>query len=237
MDVYWLEQAEAAVPSSDDWLSPRETICWSGLRSEKRRRDWRLGRWTAKRALAAYWKLPPDGQTLARLEIRPAPSGAPLVFIADEPVAVTISLSHRAARASCAIAMAGAGLGCDVELIEPRSAAFAADYFTAEEQAFVESVSAPDRFPLLALLWSGKESALKALQDGLRLDLRCVSVLPADFPPPSGRHEWRPLHVRYTRGATFHGWWHSTGALVRTLVAVPPPLPPIALPMPAISRH
>jgi hypothetical protein len=55
-----------------------------------------------------------------------------------------------------------------------------------------------------------------------------VSVLPADFPPSPGRHEWRPLHVRYG-GETFHGWWYSTGIFVRTLVAAPQPLAPTAL--------
>ena len=50
--------------------------------------------------------------------------------------------------------------------IEPRSDAFVADYFTIEEQALVARASAADRDRILALLWSGKESALKALREG-----------------------------------------------------------------------
>ena len=86
------------------------------MRFAKRRDDWRLGRWTAKRALAAYLNLPSNPQTLADIEIRPAPSGAPEVFVANKPAAVTISLSHRGGVAACAVAPSGMELGCDLEM-------------------------------------------------------------------------------------------------------------------------
>jgi 4'-phosphopantetheinyl transferase len=54
MDVYWLDQTQADVPAGDEWLCAREAACLARLRFAKRRADWRLGRWTAKRALAAY---------------------------------------------------------------------------------------------------------------------------------------------------------------------------------------
>ena len=74
MDVYWLEQAESEIPAHDQWLSVRDAACLGGLRFAKRRADWRLGRWTAKRALAIYWKIPTDPKTLSEIEIRPAPA-------------------------------------------------------------------------------------------------------------------------------------------------------------------
>ncbi len=245
-DVYWLEQTEADVPAENDWLSASEAVRLSGMRFAKRRADWRLGRWTAKRALAVYLKLPGHPQALTGIEIRPAPSGAPEVFVANQAAAVTISLSHRAGRAVCAVALSGVALGCDLEMIEPRSDGFIADYFSSEEQALVARACAADRPRLLALLWSGKESALKALRTGLRLDTRCVIVSPVDAPPrrdgdgymenpaltlgpsysPNG---WRPLQVGYTNGQIFQGWWLHTGNLLRTLVAAPPPVPPIRL--------
>ena len=67
-------------------------------------------------------------------------------------------------------------LGCDLEIVEPRSDAFVADYFTAEEQEVVRQACPADRFALIALIWSAKESALKALQSGLRIDTRSLSV-------------------------------------------------------------
>ena len=63
-------------------------------------------------------------------------------------------------------------LGCDLEVIEPRSEEFVADYFTTEEQKMVSQAPIADRSKLLALLWSAKESALKALREGLRFDTR-----------------------------------------------------------------
>lgn len=93
--VYWLEQTQADVPAENDWLSARESVCLSGLRFAKRRADWRLGRWTAKYAVTSFLNLPMDAQDLAQIEIRPASSGAPEIFIANEPAAVAVSIRDR----------------------------------------------------------------------------------------------------------------------------------------------
>jgi len=114
MDVYWLEQSEADVPTADDWLSSNEVVRLIGMRVAKRRADWRLARWTAKCALAIYLKLPDHPQSLQEIEVRPAPSGAPEAFVSNAAVAVTISISHRAGVAACAVAPPGASLGCDL---------------------------------------------------------------------------------------------------------------------------
>ena len=111
MNVYWLEQTEADVPAENDWLSASEMLRLSGLRFAKRRDDWRLGRWTAKRALAACLSLAAHPRVLAKIEIRPAPSGAPEAFVADKPAEVTISLSHRAGIGLCARGAARRGVG------------------------------------------------------------------------------------------------------------------------------
>jgi 4'-phosphopantetheinyl transferase len=201
------------------------------MRFPKRRSDWRLGRWTAKRALAACLNLAADHRSLARIEIRPASSGAPEVFLGGGKAAVTISISHRAGWAACAVGQAVSPalvlLGCDLEVVEPRSEAFAADYFTAEEQELVAQASPAERFRLLAVLWSGKESALKALRVGLRLDTRCVAVNPFAG-QVSGESDWRPLCAHYN-GQVLHGWWGQTGSLVRTMVAAPAPAAPHSL--------
>ena len=81
MNVYWLEQTEADVPAENDWLSANEAVCLNGMRFAKRRADWRLGRWTAKRALSVYLDVPAHPQVFKKIEIRPAPSGAPEVFL------------------------------------------------------------------------------------------------------------------------------------------------------------
>ena len=245
MNVYWLEQSEADVPAENDWLSANEAVCLNSMRFAKRRNDWRLGRWTAKCALSLTLDVPAHLQALKKIEIRPAPSGAPEVFFDNQPAAVTISLSHRSGIAACAVAISGVEIGCDLEIVEPHSDAFVADYFTIEEQALVARASAADRDWILALLWSGKESALKALREGLRLDTRSVIVIPCAT--SFDLNGWSQLRVRYTGGRyaggrytgdhypgdqIFHGWWQRADGIVRTLVAAPPPHPPIRLRIP-----
>src|SRR5437660_665235 len=58
MEVHWLEQRGSDVPPQDDWLSAAELMRLAGMRVEKRRVDWRLGRWTAKAAIAAHMRTP-----------------------------------------------------------------------------------------------------------------------------------------------------------------------------------
>jgi len=227
MQIHWLEQTEADVPAGEEWLSPSEALRSHDIFFAKRRNDWRLGRWTAKKAWAAYLKLPCEPQVFREIEIRPAASGAPELFYRDSPAGATISLSHRDGTALCAIAPSGGALGCDLEVIEPRSDAFLADYFTAEEQALVARAPAANRSRLLALLWSAKESALKALHEGLRLDTRCMIAEPAKS--SAGLDGWHPLRVRHTGGEIYQGWWQQAGNLVRTVVAAPTPDLPILL--------
>jgi 4'-phosphopantetheinyl transferase len=230
MELHWLEQTEADVPPQNIWLSATERAQLNGMRFAKRRTDWHLGRWTAKRGLAVYLNLPSHPEVLAKLELRPAASGAPEVFWAGEPAPVTVSLSHRDGRSFCAIAPAGVELGCDLEMIEPRSDAFMSDYFTADEQELVMRAPAADWARLLTLLWSAKESALKALHTGLRLDTRSVVV---SFDESQfDLNGWSPLQVRCPAGRIFHGWWQQTDYLVRTVVADPSPGTPIRLTAP-----
>jgi 4'-phosphopantetheinyl transferase len=234
MDISWLEQTEADVPTENQWLSTEESICLSSMRFAKRRADWRLGRWTAKHAVAACLNLSTTIRALANIEILSAPSGAPEVFLQGGPADVAISLSHRDGTALCTVAPAGTGFGCDLETIEPRSDAFVADYFTASERALIARTPVEHRPLIVALVWSGKESALKALHLGLRLDTRCVCVRPVDAlhqpagndwqdlcpdPVTSNPYGWRPLSVHCPSGSVYGGWWRFEDHLVRTIVS------------------
>jgi len=235
MNVYWLEQIEADLPEVDNWLSPDEKARLAAMRFPRRRADWRLGRWTAKQTLAICLNLPDDPESLASIEIRSAASGAPQAFVDAEPSGMAISLSHRAGVALCAIASWDARLGCDLETIEPRSDAFLTDYFTDEEQALVRATRAADRPRALTLLWSAKESALKALQAGLRLDTRSITVsLEGDA---FRADDWSPLRARYSDDQVFYGWWRSDKNLVRTMVCNTPAPKLVRLSVPAHSGN
>src|SRR5579863_5646226 len=194
MNLAWYEQSLADVSGEDDWLSAWEKSHLAGLRIPKRRADWRLGRWTCKHAVAHYLAICSDPARLATIEIRPEPSGATVVFIEGVAADVSISLSHREGVAACVVGPSGAMFGCDLEAIEPRSEAFVADYLTLEEQATVRKSSSLHRARVVALIWSAKESALKALRVGLRANTGCVSVDFEDHSEPTYSE-----HVRIAR--------------------------------------
>ncbi len=232
MNIYWAEQRSCDVPEDDPWLSAAEAAHLSGLRIAKRRSDWRLGRWTAKSVIAAY--LGESPKHFADIELRPTRSGAPQVFIAGEPAAVTVSLSHREGRAICAVTSDIAAMGCDLELVEPRSEAFVTDYFTEAEQASIAGLRDAYRFQMITLLWSAKESALKALKLGLRLDTRLLQVAPSFVPE---HHGWCWLRVDAGQQRAFDGWWRCSENFVQTVVADPAPAPPVELKLLAPSLH
>ena len=239
MTVRWFEQSLADVPAFDDWLGSWELSHLGGLHIPKRRADWRLGRWTAKCALSACLNLPPCVETFRSIQIRPAVSGAPEAFLNEAPAHVPISLSHSGGVAACAVTTSGTALGCDLELVEPRTDAFVADYFTSPEQFLISKVPVADRFALISLIWSAKESALKALRTGLRIDTRCVSVTVHDGVQGLGItglqgtspescdaasepfRDWHTIEAKHAETGVLHGRWSYKYPFVRTLVCFP----------------
>jgi 4'-phosphopantetheinyl transferase len=234
----WLEQHVSDVPSTDEWLSASERDTLARLRIPKRRGEWRLGRWTAKRSIllaGARWfralGLPKDNGTRAgwcRVEVTPAPDGAPEGFFDGRPLPLRISLTHRAGHAACIVGPAESTAGCDLELIEDRDERFVADYFTANERALITGMGTNGTRALVAnVIWSAKESALKALRVGLRVDTREVEVR---LLPWLARGEWSALAVyQSARPRLLSGWWRSAGERVATVVAYPPQDPPVRL--------
>jgi 4'-phosphopantetheinyl transferase len=216
----------AEVPEHDGWLTPRERAVLERLKVSKRRRDWRLGRWTAKAALHAAWRAVCDRDPEPVLEILAAPDGAPELHGTTAP-APGFSLSHSGGTALCAVARPGVRVGCDLEQVEPRSNAFIQDFFVARERELVHA-SAADRRPLVAnLIWSAKESALKALRTGLRLDTRRVAVRWSEGQPDG---HWQPIEVSIAGDPQpLVGWWRAAAGSVLTLVSDPPTPPPTRL--------
>jgi|SRR5579871_5207431 len=237
--VYWLEQQAGEVWAEDEWLSAAELAQLDGFRIPKRRLDWRLGRWTTKNAVATYLRLPIEPSALAAIEVRPAASGAPEVFLGGTAAPLAISLTHRGGSAVCAMVPEGAVIGCDLELIEPRSEPFVADYFTADEQQAVAHALGEERWRVVALLWSAKESTLKALREGLRIDTRQVAVTLGETAGAVRGAEsrgWHPLSTRFG-DRLFAGWWQRAGESVLTIVGETGLQPPLALSATSVGAH
>lgn len=228
MNIYWLEQSEHDVPLNDEWLCENERAKLGSIRFPKRRTDWRLGRWTAKLAVAEFLDAPASSKMLSRIEIGVAPTGAPRVLLGNSSSHIAISLSHSGGIAACAVSDADLRFGCDLETVAPRSESFVEDYFTQEEQWFIHEAEFSQRPMLVNLIWSAKESALKALEEGLRLDTRFIDVTIDHFAPGS-YDTWNPLVARAQGAKLFDGWYRCSDRFVRTLVGTPRPDPPITV--------
>lgn len=214
---------ESAVPASDEWLSPWEQARARRMRYAKRLHDFLLARWTAKCAVARRLGLSDHPAALAAVDIRNAADGAPHVVVGDAAAPLEIAMTDRAGWAVCALHALGVRIGCDLEIVEPRSEAFVADYLTAREQALVHTADPAERDRLANLIWSAKESALKVLRTGLRRDTRSVEVTPDVGTVADG---WTALRVAAEEGGSFPGWWRQFGVFLLTVAAeaaVPPP--------------
>jgi 4'-phosphopantetheinyl transferase len=220
----WLSLRAADVPAGEDWLGGHERLVLSGLRMERRRADWRLGRWTAKVAIGAWLSVSPD-----RIEVLAAPDGAPEAWVDGERATVSISISHRAGRGMAAIADAPWVAGCDLELIEPRSGAFVRQWLAPEEQRLVSTFGEAERALLVNLIWTAKEAGAKVRREGLRLDVsRAVVTLTATGAHGPGDRwgadQWRELRVDWGDGLSpTAGWWRAEPAWVMVVAGEPSP--------------
>ena len=204
------------VPENDDWLGGSERAVLAGLHFPKRRNDWRLGRWTAKQSISAFLRLQPDAD-LSMFEIRAAADGAPEVFLMNKPAEAAISISHSGGRSFCAAGQPDAALGCDIEQLEPRSELLASDYFTSEEVETIRRarITDPESEVVIAnLIWSAKESVLKALREGLRRDTRDVTIQPDFNEQENGWLNWIGHCRRPSR--EFRGYWRVDSRFVYT---------------------
>ena len=126
------------------------------------------------------------------------------------------------------VGSAGGTLGCDLELIEPRSPAFLEDWLTPAERALVAGADAARRDLLANLLWTAKEAAAKARREGLRLDVRnaVAGFDGLDRATPG----WQRLLVTWAGdGERADGWWRVEPGWVMAVAGEPAPGEPQAL--------
>ena len=212
--------AASELPADDAWLTPAERAALGRFRAAARRRDFRVGRFAARRALALLGG--EDRPAAARgFEVRPSPGGAPQAFRHGVALDVTLSIGHSAGRAAAAVRSGNVALGCDLETVEERSRAFVLDYFTPAEQAFADAAPADGR--RATLVWSAKEAVMKALGEGLRLAPATVEVRPDVHRVSAGG--WRRFALSAPgAGPTLRGFWRDKGELVLTVAAEDEPL-------------
>jgi 4'-phosphopantetheinyl transferase len=222
--LYWMMQNLALVPQGDFWLSERERATAANFRFSKRLNDWRLGRWTVKQAVAAHPVFKRSIAALSDIEIVAAPDGAPELIIAGGRGLSAVSLSHSEGVGFCVLGPAEHPLGCDLEFVQTHESDFFQDYFTHEEMSWLSHASPDRRAALSILIWSAKESALKALRQGLRRDTRSVSITSI---APGQQDMWGTYEARCLESArTFHGWWREREGFIQTVVSTLATVPP-----------
>lgn len=228
------------LPSGEGWLSPGERAVLAGLGFPKRRNDWLLGRWAAKRAVLSLLARAPDPVAASAIEVLPDSDGRPGTGLPG----VRLSISHAGGVGFAAASRGPNPIGCDVEVVAPRSEAFVEDYLTPRESAAVRQAAPDDAALVTNLIWSAKESALKALGQGLRLDTRAVEVRnegwlrarandpygldaaavigsgPATTAAARPEDPWRPLRAAGPRGARFEGRWRTREGLIWTVLTM-----------------
>jgi 4'-phosphopantetheinyl transferase len=211
--IEWLTQTKADLPTSDptEWLADSERERLECLATPKRRADWLLGRWTAKRLVqAVILRERGERPTLRDLVIEREADGAPR--LRDYPE-WSLSLSHSQGK-GLAVLLKGGLVGADLERVEARASIFVDDYFTEEEQAVVGAVPAEERDRWITGIWSAKEAALKALRVGLGVDTRAVSCVGTRLDG-----EWSPVRITADAGQLrtapmLQGWWRLEGGYV-----------------------
>jgi phosphopantetheinyl transferase len=187
-----LSWAEVETAASVGRLSQREQNHYASVTHSRRRQSWLAGRMAAKycflrtfgeRAAGAQQSETPetvsvDARALdayspwmyQQVEVAPAPGGGPpRLFWSGRDCRVRLSLSHAAGQ-SCAYLDSRGPIGLDLEEASPRGEAFYRGNFTRSEQAWAERIAretGASRAWVYTLLWTIKESALKADESGL----------------------------------------------------------------------
>jgi phosphopantetheinyl transferase len=152
-------------------LGPKEQHTWQELgRSEKRRRQWLLGRLAAKKAVSQFLKdrlgleLP-----LSHVDILKTDQGRPIVgkLIRDKLIApLSISIAHSGPYA-VGLAGIGTGLGIDIEPLDSIYEGFEKIVLTLDEGAIIHGLPDFGRNEWLMRLWCAKEAVVKAIGIGM----------------------------------------------------------------------
>ena len=230
--IHWLTQTHTELPTParanemGGYLTEEEERRFLTLRTEKRRDDWLLGRWTAKRLLqTVIWERNGTSLPLDLITITNDKDGVPAYRLPMDDRNFSISISHSHGRAFvAAIEKPDAPIGADLERIAARPEGFVETYFTTEEQtAVLQCASEELQHTLTTAIWSAKEAALKALHLGLSVDTLAVCCLiePIVQLPP----DWLPFAVVCDNGRLpqpappLMGWWRVEDEFVLTVVA------------------
>jgi phosphopantetheinyl transferase len=222
MPIFWsFQKIDQRIGQSDpadiyQYLGEHEKAALQKLKVAKRKQEWLAARLIIKdlvRKADDRWK----HKELHEIEVWNKENGAPHLVIAGSQANLTkVSLSHSNGYVLCAYSAVNVQLGVDLELIEPRSREFVQDFFTVNELDQIDKMDVLERNLFITVIWSGKESVLKALSLGLRVDTRSIEV---SLRAPSDEHNgWNGLGLKSNliKNDTLSLVWRRDGDFVLT---------------------
>lgn len=154
-------------------LTTAEQAVYRGFKTRKRQVEWLAGRIAVKQL---YIKLSHNRYNPLDLSVAREGTGAPYLIEGDIRTSGRISISHTAGCVVVLLTKSELRIGIDLEEVSSREPAFITDYFTPMEQNYIRG-NQPLTMEFRAnLLWSAKESVLKAISTGLGVDPLRVEI-------------------------------------------------------------
>lgn len=222
MPIFWSIQnintriGELALADPLPYLGEQEKEVFHKLKIPKRKGEWLGARLLAKdlvRTVDKRWR----DKELNEIEVLNEKSGAPVLVVSgDQGNPGKVSLSHSNGFALCAYSPEDIQFGIDLELIEPRSKEFVEDFFTTRELDQVAKLPTDSQNLFVTVIWSGKESVLKALSSGLRVDTRSIEVILPGFTVETDAWNHLRLNSSLIKHNSLGLVWRREGGFVLT---------------------
>jgi 4'-phosphopantetheinyl transferase len=239
----WLASLDKVAPAElelyQGWFTPSERLQFSNFLSDRRCREFIIGRGLARLALSSLCGAQPE-----HLEFEASANGKLIVTSPSEGVGLHFSISHTSDIVVCA-ACGSYPVGVDVERIAARAEplTLAARFFSSSEHSVLSAVDEKERLDRFFLMWTLKEALAKSHglsvltgTDTTHFDMSIPGVLEAYCWEPQFREAWlasaapgahhrlalcvlcedsMPVHLRVERDQT--GWeggadelsWHE----------------------------
>ena len=230
--IHWLTQSHDVVPHTavpgqpPSFLSGSEVERLAALPNEAQRRDWLLGRWTAKRLLqTVIWETKGTTVPLDLITFRNVASGIPTIEsqlpLVNDQFSISMSRSEGQALVA-AVAKPNWPVGAKIMRIQTHSDVFIAEHFTEREAMLVRQAPGSQRDLLVTAVCSAKAAVGKALHLETFFDLQAISCLLDPEKRPSDT--WVPFKIQYDNGRLLQptprlsGWWRTLEQFVLTLV-------------------
>ena len=199
--------AAQAAATGREWLSDTERARLDTISAPQRRAQFLAGRWGARQLMAAAH----GGDALADWCLSAPPDSPPQLERGRHPLCVAIS--HSGDHVACAVYAEPVGLDLEVPRRNRNIATLSTGVCTAEEQARLRALPAPERAGHFYRAWTLKEAWLKRRGEGISLT-RLATLHTRALTTHDGAEGrlWQQgnMTLALIAPASLHVQWHGT---------------------------